>query len=55
MININAAPKPCYELTEEELEKATGGRGVQASTASAHCSPAVRRRFSRKQTPRRCR
>jgi len=27
MININAEPKPSYELTEEELDKATGGRG----------------------------
>ena len=26
MININAEPKPSYELTEEELDKATGGR-----------------------------
>src|SRR5215468_7903642 len=27
MININAEPKPSYERTEEELDKATGGRG----------------------------
>ena len=26
MVNINAEPKPSYELTEEELDKATGGR-----------------------------
>ena len=26
MININAEPKPSYELTEEELDKVTVGR-----------------------------
>jgi hypothetical protein len=26
MININAGPKPAYELTEEELDKGTVGR-----------------------------
>ena len=28
MVNINAEPKPSYELTEEELDKATGGGGT---------------------------
>ena len=26
MVNINAEPKPSYELTEEELDKVTVGR-----------------------------